>query len=160
MEPSTVSSRVVVGDGLEDAIAPPGSVDRHDADIMATAERHAIRCLFLFAHRRSQLASQDNRSENEITAQICAQESNVALFATVSGPSAKFALIFAPGANTDAAAARSDLGRYRSAADRPHRLEQLSFREFLRRETASGKYRHVLSGMAATGRLGPPLSRM
>jgi len=43
-----------IRDGLEHAITAPGSVDAHDADVIASAERHAIQPFFLFSHDRDQ----------------------------------------------------------------------------------------------------------
>jgi hypothetical protein len=86
---------VIIRYGLEQTIATPRSVDSHDANIIASAERHAIEYLFLFSRCRSQLP--EARIGAEGHRRYLCKKSNAFPFATFSGWSAHFPLILAPG---------------------------------------------------------------
>src|SRR5579872_6156862 len=82
---------VVVGDRVEEAIAAPGSVDPHDADVVAPAERHAFGYILLIIHWRNQHSGARTRTTADFP-----YRSNVGILATVSGRNANEALISLP----------------------------------------------------------------
>jgi hypothetical protein len=72
--------------GLKQAIATPGPVDGHDANVMAPTERHAIQHLFLFSHCRSQLSDRSEKHHRGgRRAQLCAQKSSVSFLQPLVG---------------------------------------------------------------------------
>jgi hypothetical protein len=51
MEPSTLSTASSSEDRAKLTIPPPGAVNRHHADIIATAEGHAFDAFAIFSHQ-------------------------------------------------------------------------------------------------------------
>ena len=81
---------------MEKAVATPGAVDTHDADVIATAERHAqiVLCsqLLFFTHCLGPSESGNTIQRKKVP--TSPKKSNVSRSATLSGPPASFALIF------------------------------------------------------------------
>ena len=92
MDPSTVSTASL----SEEAVAAPGPIDTHDANVVAMAKLDAIERLFFFTHLSRPGKAGKPRSRQSKVMLLFARRSNASLFATVSDRRDNFSLILAP----------------------------------------------------------------